>query len=174
MRSRARARPVPVRLVRPSGAGAPPRAGAAKRLGEKRGGRRSQKPKVAPLPYPNAPSLSRRGQPACTYGAFFRRRKNRLLQRCAYAICPLRRDVLMASGRRASVRPALRAGSTACGASKQRAGFRLTALPAQVGCDACEVFLCHFLGSYEASFTGSGKPPRELEFHQVNSCIEAG
>jgi hypothetical protein len=28
----------------------------------------------------------------------FRRRKNRLLQRFAYAICPLRRDVLEASG----------------------------------------------------------------------------
>jgi hypothetical protein len=28
----------------------------------------------------DTPMKSQRGQPACTYGAFFRRRKNRLLQ----------------------------------------------------------------------------------------------
>ena len=69
--------------------------------------------------FPVAPSLSRRGQPACAYGAFFRRRKNRLLQRCAYAICPLRRDIRIASGRRASVTRASR-GSTSPPAGRNK------------------------------------------------------
>ena len=71
--------------------------------------------------FPVAPSLSRRGQPACAYGAFFRRRKNRLLQRFAYAICPLRRDVRNASGRRASL-PALSRGFDGLRRVEQRAG----------------------------------------------------
>ncbi len=70
-----------------------------------------------------APRLSRRGQPACACGVFFQKTKNRLLQRFAYAICPLRRDVRIASGRRASL-PALTRGFDGLRRVEQRARWR--------------------------------------------------